>query len=457
MQSYDASDYRLFVRKVLGYRDACISLPIILMVLTGTPLLAYPALTLFLRATMRPRKNGEGYQAWAVALTPIGVIWVLLQILCLVRLLIMTKVPFLITMFSPKRRLIADNLLLNLYLREATNPKDMAFGMWAVLEHQKASKLPAPDYSLDLGSIYRTFSIDVYEANKSLQPLLFAAIKGIPGQPSWVADWSASASRAVKSKEINVLFEESIGNSAQKLSLRRTALRQDSPWFEINDASGIFTTRARYLGKISVCSDFLVTNDHYEEAELDKHIKNISAMTQWATQAKSGWWNSHSWGNSHSWWMPGIENSAPVIMFNYKELGVWAALFSPGSNDAFKILRTLRERPRILKQHIRICNQLAEGAVMVFSATWLDEQSNDKSLRGLCLRGTEPGNRLLHIEGMPYLLIVRKLQENMNVKIISPVGATSRWIKDRWWFTPEEKEWFDTRDRSIEFEDFKFQ
>ena len=93
---------------------------------------------------------------------------------------------------------------------------------------------------------------------------------------------------------------------------------------------------------------------------------------------------------------------------------------------------------------------------MVFSATWMDGQSSQMSLKGLCLRGAEPGDRLLHIEGMPYLLIVRELDEDKTVKIIGPVGAPSEWIEDRWRFTAEEKKRLWACDDNIQFEKFKF-
>lgn len=87
-----------------------------------------------------------------------------------------------------------EDIVVGLYSRTATEPKDMAFGMWAVLERGGAVNLPAPIYSHDTGDVYRIFAVHLAHITQSLELLLLAAIRGVSGQPSWVPDWSAHKS-----------------------------------------------------------------------------------------------------------------------------------------------------------------------------------------------------------------------------------------------------------------------
>jgi hypothetical protein len=87
-----------------------------------------------------------------------------------------------------------EDIVVGLYSRTATEPKDMAFGVWAVLERGGAVNLPAPIYSHDTGDVHRIFTIHLAHITQSLELLLLAAIRGVSGQPSWVPDWSAHKS-----------------------------------------------------------------------------------------------------------------------------------------------------------------------------------------------------------------------------------------------------------------------
>ncbi|KAK8137540.1 heterokaryon incompatibility protein-domain-containing protein [Apiospora sp. TS-2023a] len=89
------------------------------------------------------------------------------------------------------RWLRIEGFTLTLYSRSAKEPKDMAFGMWAVLERGGALNLPTPDSSLSLGYVYSTFARHLVYITRRADLILLAAVKGVDGQPSWVPDWSA--------------------------------------------------------------------------------------------------------------------------------------------------------------------------------------------------------------------------------------------------------------------------
>ena len=78
-----------------------------------------------------------------------------------------------------------------IYSQRATNPKDIAFGLEAVLSILMKRDLPPPDYSKPLPDICREFTVHLFEATGALHPLLPAALTEYSGQPSWVLDWQA--------------------------------------------------------------------------------------------------------------------------------------------------------------------------------------------------------------------------------------------------------------------------
>jgi hypothetical protein len=77
-----------------------------------------------------------------------------------------------------------DNLIYALYSRQARDPKDMAFGMWAVLQKRSATRLYVPDRDRDTGDIHQIFTTSLTQATDSLHVLFYSAIQGVPDQPS---------------------------------------------------------------------------------------------------------------------------------------------------------------------------------------------------------------------------------------------------------------------------------
>lgn len=64
----------------------------------------------------------------------------------------------------------SNNLVDAIYSRKATDEKDRAFGLRAVLEIMMDEKLPPPNYSLPLGEIYKELTVHIFQASKTLLP-----------------------------------------------------------------------------------------------------------------------------------------------------------------------------------------------------------------------------------------------------------------------------------------------
>ena len=83
------------------------------------------------------------------------------------------------------------DLVEGLCTREATRREDKAFALQSILQQMTKRRLPKPDYSRPLDTIYHELAVNVLEANEALHLLLPAALNRLQGMPSWVPDWSA--------------------------------------------------------------------------------------------------------------------------------------------------------------------------------------------------------------------------------------------------------------------------
>jgi hypothetical protein len=108
---------------------------------------------------------------------------------CLVSLIFVIRTLTLNYNVTWRSRPIVGDIPHELYARTAKEDKDMAYGMWAVLQRQGATGLPRPDYSSSTAELYRIFTLNLIKTTQSLTPLLLAAVKNVTG-PSWVPDWN---------------------------------------------------------------------------------------------------------------------------------------------------------------------------------------------------------------------------------------------------------------------------
>lgn len=79
--------------------------------------------------------------------------------------------------------------------RCATEPKDKAFGVYAIVQSYLPDSQPAPNYSLANEIIFKDLCFSLLDLSNSLRFLLAASMKESSVAPSWVPDWSSETSK----------------------------------------------------------------------------------------------------------------------------------------------------------------------------------------------------------------------------------------------------------------------
>lgn len=318
-----------------------------------------------------------------------------------------------------------EEFLVGLYSRTATNLKDMAFGMWAILERGGAVNLPAPNYSLDTGDIYRIFAVQIAQITQSLDLLLLAAVRGVPGQPSWVPDWSAYkkhewGENVEQLQPTNEHGENIIYRKKSGLGVRPTA------YFEVDDTQTILTVRARPVCDIGMCFRFQCTNDDFSESERGIHIENLRLMLICATWKPTRWACVDS-SIIHEFSFPGtlldifrVDPISPLAGRNPQQIQSWISFCVTNSNRApSQVLFLLRNNQNVFSIQIAMCNLAAAGVRIPFSARSPDNPSGP--IFGTCSPKVQVGDQVVRVKGVPQLLIVRAHHDaGRSVKIVSP-------------------------------------
>jgi hypothetical protein len=162
---------------------------------------------------------------------------------------------------APAEPTVSDDLVDGLTTRRAKEPKDMAFGIRAVLQKRSSLNLPAPDYSVSIGKVYKELSMQLIEICGSLHLLVFAALKSFPDQPSWVPDWSCTFSDYWPELEVDVNgFHEY--RSERESKLAQNSMRTPSPHFRFSTScDNILIVRGRHLCTITALFEFHLAQD----------------------------------------------------------------------------------------------------------------------------------------------------------------------------------------------------
>lgn len=170
-----------------------------------------------------------------------------------------------------------DDLTISLYTRRATNPKDMAFGLWAVLQQHVGSRTSTPRYTESLARIYSSFSVELLKATGSLYFLVLAAAQKSQGRtPSWVPDWSAN-----NKHDWNV--NELIGSGSQvgllgfEGSVKERLARLSAP-ASFKFHRNTLTVKARIFADINSCIVFRGHNWPSTDIDTEVHAYNLWSM-----------------------------------------------------------------------------------------------------------------------------------------------------------------------------------
>jgi hypothetical protein len=340
---------------------------------------------------------------------------------------------------APKKDFANEELLIGLYSRTATDPKDMAFGMWAILEQEGTVNLPDPDYSHNVAEIYRALTIHLAHITQSLDLLLLAAVRGVPGQPSWVPDWSAHGQHEWGDNILQLPATNSCGYYIQNHSATDAYVKvaaKLTPKFQINETGTILTVQGLHICDISLCFRFQWTNGYFQESERENHLENLRLMLIWASW-KPGklpgpirydkYQTSFPRNLLSTVW---VDESSVFSGLNAQHVKKWTSFCLKNHNkNPSELLSVLCSNSDILSIQIVVCNFLAVHKRVPFHAR--SPEDPDTPILGACSRKVQIGDQVLRIGGVPQLLIARAQGDEQTIKIISPAVFYTIWLGKR--------------------------
>ncbi|KAK8015199.1 hypothetical protein PG990_008495 [Apiospora arundinis] len=173
-----------------------------------------------------------------------------------------------------------ESFMIGLYHRNAKERRDMAFGMWAVLERGGALNLPAPDASLSIADIYRTFATHISQITQRADLILLAAIQGFDDQPSWVPDWSAHGNN---NWAYDVAAIDKSDEFGDRSNLRALSTRPQVS-FVFKERYTVLSIRARHVCEVYNCFRFQQANARDPDESVDAiHLNNLRVILELAS------------------------------------------------------------------------------------------------------------------------------------------------------------------------------
>jgi hypothetical protein len=222
--------------------------------------------------------------------------------------IVLLPLLFIWSFFSPsflkqrrrRRDYLAEDLSYGILSRKATDPKDMAFGVYGVLQKFDGIEMLPPDYSRTVGEIYLSFCVRLLPMHR-FSLLRIAAMKTMPGQPSWVPDWSNEFPPEIRrydtptyqtpdlSKKLDhatqlLLNLPGFGSTSsrhhdmiQEVD-NRQAYTQTNPWIWDPSVSHILKVRGIHLGTITSVHRFQEAKEIFSEDQRPIHLGNLESM-----------------------------------------------------------------------------------------------------------------------------------------------------------------------------------
>jgi hypothetical protein len=323
----------------------------------------------------------------------------------------------------------SDDLVGGLYQRQATNPKDIAYGIWAILRMRGAKDLPEPDYRLHEGQIYWELTVHLMNITRNLRILHMAAAKGLSGTPSWVPDWSSFKSnlwRDLPGFPGTDLYAMSLVSSQEK---KRRAMRERTHQrVSINSARNVLTVLARNVGGVCGCISFHMTSESNGSYEKQNHLANLLGMIRWAAWSEAIGCKIKAVDYTPSKELTPI--SAEVTWPDRRDRMKWGKVYSGSRRKSLKTFFSLWMNGSKVPQWFRkfmaiqipMCNLMAETKRKI---CLIRSTAHSKFFLFSCSQDTEINDMLIDVCGLPGYIVMRKLVNSDNsVKIISPTGFT---------------------------------
>jgi hypothetical protein len=330
--------------------------------------------------------------------------------------------------FAPSkiRASTSDGLVGGLYRRYATNPMDMAYGVWAILKQRGAIDVQEPTYERDINQTYWMLTVYLIQATTSLEILPLAAARGLPagGFPSWVPDWSPNAKEEHKlsTNLVHVEWDMIEPDLSPTEFVGRTRYNESGEKImRLDEQHRVLTVRAQELATIGYCAAFQRTSDTYRAAEKEMHSANLSSMLKMLEFRGWRWLHAKhllaSFGVNATAWPPTKQLDKWEKQYHNHQhgLGTFMRLWLNGEPDDAPPWF-----PEFLCAQIAMCNLLAAQKRNVCCGI-----RDGAHIRGVtsCSLEAQVDDRLLRIWGLPEVLVVRRLcGEGNRVKIVGLVS-----------------------------------
>ena len=334
-----------------------------------------------------------------------------------------------------------DDLVHALINRGSRDPKDKAFGIHSILEKRRNAKLLTPDYTISQGQIFKDLTINIILGTGSLKPLVLAAIRRLPGYPTWIPDWSA---------RFDQLWEPSFLTIPSHMGVTPGS----EPFSRLYLHKNTLLVHGRSLCSVTELVRLQSLSRNFRESERAMHIENILAIKKLSPPLLTVLFYY-------------LMNLSPKGLLN---INVYPKLF----NEYRQFILSYRDAPaseflnHLLRSHIdyrahfEICNGFARTERQIFITTdisipgrfalrtdqlgpvqgsWKNpaiSPESPASIRpstiGICSTTTQVGDKVCLFEGISIPVIVR--HENGRWQLISPtvlpqIISGGAWIRQK--------------------------
>ncbi|ETS85358.1 hypothetical protein PFICI_03383 [Pestalotiopsis fici W106-1] len=313
-----------------------------------------------------------------------------------------------------------DDLMGGVIHREATDPIDMAYGLWSVLQKRGAHNPPLATRTTPIGELYWILAQELIQITASLDFLWIAARYGQaePGYPSWVPDWSAGKDDKKRYYGIGPVGWRLLSQEAKRRQKQR---ERGNQVLSLDPTGRVLTVRALDFGSVYDCFSFhktSATNDdnnkilNFENLITDKllHMENLRTMVSY--------WR---WCVDH-WQHPSfIFDGAELLESINREvtLSPWVkTLRSRWRRESLeKLFRSWLtgrvDSPtwflRFLSIHLKICELVSHRDVRIITLKIWSSKSYMFNVPK-----AQIGDRVIRVWGLPHFLLVRKLAASSN-------------------------------------------
>lgn len=329
-----------------------------------------------------------------------------------------------------------DDFMDAIITRNAKVPQDIAFGLQSVLSIKLGKRLPAPNYNLSLGQIYRDLTLNLLNATGHLQFLLCAAENSISGQPSWVPDLS---------KDFPNYWLQPFGTSKAQYNQDLELKSSDSIWELDAEDTNNLTIRGQHICTITEVFKFQPTKNHYDETERDFHLHNIEIIRKLFCTNDTGFGKLfHFPGPLLRLFFSNIINFPGLPQdINPDHLSIyWNFIWSSQKLSTANALRLLTRKTgstfhlfpygstlplymtmdsqQLLRIHIAICNDIVSTGRKLFAGSYPGPYG-ERQLLGICSLKAQIGDTVIMAPGLPSSIVARPYLRSM--RLVSPAVA----------------------------------